>query len=208
MHTSDDGHTRDNLIVSKMLCIRRFAMNITRLVGIVAVVGIGLAMAPAANADATHGAFAVRLGVGVPLDNNVKNWKDVDVISGFSYFFNHKPQASLMTGFDIDTQLHTKHGNSAHAMGITYTVRKLMGDDSGGRNYVGLGLGLYRTEYEEFLISTAQSNSNSTTRGVTNIGGKAMVGRMDNRGRFVEAAYTYTGSSMSNGLSATIGLRF
>jgi hypothetical protein len=208
MPTSDGGHTRDNLIVSKMLCIRRFAMNITRLVGIVAVVGIGLAMAPAANADATHGAFAVRLGLGVPLDNNVKNWKDVDVISGFSYFFNHKPQASLMTGFDVDTQLHTKHGYSAHAMGITYCARQLVGNDNGGRNYIGLGFGVYRTEYESAPMSTEISTASTSTTGVNHFGSKAMVGRMDNRGRFVEATYTYTGTSISNGLSATIGLRF
>lgn len=179
-------------------------MNVSQYFGIVAIVGIGLAVAPAVNAESTHGAFAVRLGVGVPLDNNMRDWKNVDVISGFSYFINHSAGTSTMTGIDVDTQLHTKHGNSAHAMGITYTVRKLMGDDSGARNYVGLGLGIYRTEYEELLISIG---STSTRIGVTNFGGKAMIGRMDNRGRFAEMAYTYTGTSLSNGLSATVGLR-
>ena len=81
-----------------------------------------------------------------------------------------------------------------------------MGDDTGSQNYVGLGLGIYRTEYKRFdEISTAQSTSSTT--GVTNFGGKAMVGRMDNRGRFAEMAYTYTGTSLSNGLSATVALR-
>ena len=181
-------------------------MNVSHYVGIVAIVGIGLAVPPAVNAESTQGAFAVRLGVGVPLDNNMRDWKNVDVISGFSYFMNHSAGTSTMTGIDVDTQLHTKHGNSAHAMGITYTVRKLMGDDSGGRNYYGAGLGVYRTEYKPFdEISTAQSTSSTT--GVTNFGGKAMVGRMDNRGRFAEMAYTYTGTSLSNGLSATVALR-
>ena len=184
-------------------------MNVSHYVGIVAIVGIGLAVAPAVNAESTHGAFAVRLGVGVPLDNNMRDWKNVDVISGFSYFMNHSAGTSTMTGIDVDTQLHTKHGNSAHAMGITYTFRKLMGDDTGSQNYVGLGLGIYRTEYKRFdEMSAAQSTSSTSTTGVTNFGGKAMVGRMDNRGRFAEMAYTYTGTSLSNGLSATVGLRF
>jgi len=184
-------------------------MIVTRLIGIVAVLGLGVAMAPAAIADNTHGPFAVRLGVGVPLDNNVKNWKNVDVISGFSYFFNHKPQASLMTGFDVDTQLHTQHGYSAHAMGITYCARQLMGTDNGGRNYIGLGFGVYRTEYESVPASTGEvTTASSSTTGVNHFGSKAMFGRMDNRGRFIEAAYTYTGTTISNGLSATIGLRF
>ena len=180
-------------------------MNVSHYVGIVAIVGIGLAVAPAVNAQSTHGAFAVRLGVGVPLDNNMRDWKNADVISGFTYFMNHSAGTSMMTGVDVDTQLHTKHGNSARAMGITYTVRKLMGDDSGARNYVGLGLGIYRTEHEELLIPIG---STSTTTGITKFCGKAMIGRMDNRGRFTEMAYTYTGSSLSNGLSATVGLRF
>ena len=64
-------------------------MNVFHYVGIVAIVGIGLAVAPAVNAQSTHGAFAVRLGVGVPLDNNMRDWKNADVISGFSYFMNH-----------------------------------------------------------------------------------------------------------------------
>jgi hypothetical protein len=184
-------------------------MNITRLITLTVILGIGLAMAPAANADKSHGPFAVRLGVGVPLDNNMRDWKDVDVISGFSYFINHSRGATTITGVDLDTQLHTKHGNSAHAMGVTYTVRKLMGDDTGSQNYVGLGLGIYRTEYKQFVdMSAAQSTSSTSTTGVTNFGGKAMIGRMDNKGHFVEAAYTYTGTSLSNGLSATFGLRF
>jgi len=182
-------------------------MNNSHFVSIIAVVGIGVAAAPAVNAQSTHGAFAVRLGVGVPLDNNMRDWKNADVISGFTYFINHSAGTSMMTGVDVDTQLHTKHGNSAHAMGITYTVRKLMGDDSGARNYYGAGLGVYRTEYKQFAeMSTAQSTT--STIGVTNLGGKAMLGRMDNRGRFAEMAYTYTGTSLSNGLSATVGLRF
>lgn len=179
-------------------------MNVSHYVGIV---GIGLAVAPAVNAESMHGAFAVRLGLGVPLDNNMRDWKDVDVISGFTYFSNHSRGAQTMTGVDLDTQLHTKHGNSAHAMGITYTVRKLMGDDTGSQNYVGLGVGIYRTEYKQLSeISTAVSTSSTTS--VTNFGGKAMIGRMDNKGHFVEAAYIYRGTSLSNGLSATFGLRF
>ena len=184
-------------------------MNITRLITLTAILGIGLALAPAANAESTHGQFAVRLGVGVPLDNNVKNWKNVDVVSGFSYFFNHKPQASLMTGFDIDTQLHTQHGYSAHAMGLTYCARQLVGHENRGRNYIGLGFGVYRTEYEYSPMSTSEITTTSTsTTGVNHFGSKAMIGRMDDRGRFVEATYTYTGTTISNGLSATIGLRF
>jgi hypothetical protein len=154
MPTSKAGHTRDNQIVTGMHCIRRFAiMNITRLITLTAILGIGLAMAPAANADKSHGPFAVRLGVGVPLDNNMRDWKDVDVISGFSYFINHSRGATTITGVDLDTQLHTKHGNSAHAMGITYTVRKLMGDDTGSQNYVGLGLGIYRQPALPILVA-------------------------------------------------------
>jgi hypothetical protein len=43
-----------------------------------------LAVAPAVNAQGTHGAFAVRLGIGMPLDNNLRDWKNVDAISRFS----------------------------------------------------------------------------------------------------------------------------
>jgi hypothetical protein len=84
-----------------------------------------LAVAPAVNAQGTHGAFAVRLGSGVPLDNNMRDWKNVDAISRFSYFMNHSAGTSMMTGINVDTQLHTKHRNSAHAMGITYTGSSL-----------------------------------------------------------------------------------
>jgi len=93
-----------------------------------------LAVAPAVNAQGTHGAFAVRLGIGVPLDNNLRDWKNVDAISRFSYFKNHGVGTSMMTCIDVDTQLHTKHRNSAHAMGIKFTIRKLMLDDSGALN--------------------------------------------------------------------------
>ena len=94
-------------------------MNVSHYVGIVAIVGIGLAVAPAVNAESTHGAFAVRLGVGVPLDNNMRDWKNVDVISGFSYFMNHSAGTSTMTGIDVDTQLHTKHGWGMTVAGAT-----------------------------------------------------------------------------------------
>lgn len=183
-------------------------MNITRLITLTAAVGIGLAMAPAALAEQSHGPFAVRLGVGVPLDNNMRDWKNVDVVSGISYFSNHSAGASVITGVDVDTQLHTKHGNSARAMGITYTVRSLMGDDTRDRNYFGFGIGFYRTEYKQYDFSVAQTGPSSSTVGITNFGGKAMLGRMDKHGHFAEAAYIYTGSSLSNGLSATYGLRF
>ena len=92
-------------------------------------------------------------------------------------------------------------------MGITNAVRELMGDDSGGRTNVGLGLGIYPTEFQEFLVSTAETGFISVTTGVTNVGGKAMIGRMNNR-RFVEAKVPTTGTSVSKGLSATVGLRF
>lgn len=152
-----------------------------------------------ASADGSHGQVGLRLGIGAPIDNNMRDWKDVGVIHGISWFLNHKAGTSLMSAVDIDSRIPAKASSDGRAAGITYTLRQVTANDGRYRSYIGGGIGLFRTE--------VSAVSGGTSAHVL-LGGKAIIGRMDTHGHFVEAAYTYTGSSVSNDLAASVGIRF
>ena len=162
-------------------------------------VGVWCYSMPGAAADGSHGPLGLRIGVGAPVDNKVRDWTDITVVQGLSWFLNHKSGSSLMSAIDIDTQIHAKSSTSGRATGISYTLRQVTHDDGRYKSYTGGGLGLFRTSVD---------SGTGTTHARLHLGGKAILGRMDAHGRFIEAAYTYTGSSASNGLGASFGIRF
>ncbi len=73
-----------------------------------------------ASADGSHGQVGLRLGIGAPIDNNMRDWKDVGVIHGISWFLNHRAGTSLMTAVDIDSRIPAKASSDGRATGISF----------------------------------------------------------------------------------------
>ena len=49
------------------------------------VVGVWCYSMPGAAADGSHGPLGLRIGIGAPVDNNVRDWRDVTVVQGLSW---------------------------------------------------------------------------------------------------------------------------
>lgn len=179
--------------------IGKIAMSIKIVTGALAAITL-VSCAGASRADDSKKPFAVRLGVYLPTDSTAREVSSVGANIGLSFFVNAKSSSQTLLSIDLDGTAVTSSGVSVGYGSIGVTGRHFSKPGQGSGPYFGGGLGIYTS-------SVTLDGYGSVDNGAK-LGAKILAGTMSRSGSFTEAAYNYTSTDLTGGLTITYGFRF
>jgi hypothetical protein len=159
-----------------------------------------LSCAGASRADDSKKPFAVRLGVYLPTDSTARTVASVGANVGLSFFLNAKTNSQTLLSVDLDGTAVSSSGVSVGYGSLGITGRHFSQPGQGSGPYFGAGLGIYTS-------SITLDGYGSVDNGAK-LGAKLLAGIMAKNGSFAEAAYSYTSTNLTGGLTVTYGFRF
>lgn len=159
-----------------------------------------LSCAGASRADDSKKPFAVRLGVYLPTDSAAREVSSVGANVGLSFFLNAKTNSQTLLSVDLDGTAISSSGLSLGYGSFGITGRHFAQPGQGSGPYYGAGLGIYKSSLKIEGLGEGDTGSK--------FGARLLAGTMTKNGSFAEAAYNFTGESVTGGLTVTYGFRF